>query len=255
MNSIMKDKIKKILTSLLVLAFWLGVWEIAAKLINLSFILPGVEDTFLALISSFGDKGFISSVALSLLRVLSGFILGSVLSAALAVIAARVSIIKALVTPIMTVAKSAPVVAIIIILWLMVGGENVPIVISMLMVMPIIWQNMIDGYSAIDKGLSEICAVYNFGYGKKFRLLVFPTLLKFLFPGLITASGLAFKAGIAAEIICMTKSSIGREIYDAKYMLDGPKLFAWVIIVILLSYLIEQIITHTVRRIGKKWRL
>ena len=155
----------------------------------------------------------------------------------------------------MTVAKSTPVVAIIMILWLVVGGRNVPVVIAMLMVMPIIWQNLIDGYGAIDKNLSEICSVYNFGFMKRFRLLILPTLMRFLLPGLVTASGLAFKSGIAAEIISLTKSSIGKEIADAKTLYERPRMFAWVIIVILLSLVLELIIKNLVRRIERKWHL
>ena len=251
----MKDKLKKILTTLLVLGFWLGIWEIGARIYDNNVILPTVEATFLALCNAIWDKSFVLTVLYSLLRVVGGFILGVCISVVLAVISSKIGFVKTLIAPIMTVAKSAPVVAIIIIIWLLVGGQNVPLAISMLMVMPIIWQNLIDGYSAIDKGLSEICTVYNFSYGKKFRLLILPTLMKFLFPGLITASGLAFKSGIAAEIICMTKNSIGREIYDAKLLDDGPTKFAWVILVILLSFLIEIIIKDVVRRIEKKWHL
>lgn len=255
MLSIMKDKIKKFLTGLLVLVFWLGIWEIAAIIYNNYMLFPTVEATFKALCEVIWDKNFILTVLFSLFRVLSGFVFGTLISVILAVVASKIDFVKALVAPIMTVAKSAPVVAVILIIWLLVGGQNVPIVISMLMVMPIIWQNLIDGYSSIDKGLSEICTVYNFSYGKRFRLLILPTLMKYLFPGLITASGLAFKSGIAAEIISMTKSSIGKEIYNAKYLLEGPELFAWVIIVIVLSFSLELIIKTVIRRIQRKCHL
>lgn len=251
----MKDKIKKILINFLVLAFWLGIWEIAAKIYNNDMIFPTVDVVFIALCEAIWDESFLLNVLFSLLRVLSGFVLGTLLSVILAVIASKVDFVKTLVSPIMTVAKSAPVVAFILIIWLFVGGQNVPIVISMLMVMPIIWQNLIDGYSSIDQGLLEVCAVYNFSYGKRFRLLIFPTLMKFLFPGLITAAGLAFKSGIAAEIISMTKNSIGKEIYNARYLFEGPKLFAWVIIVIILSFALELIIKTVIRRIQRKCHL
>ena len=251
----MRAKILKLLTQISVIAFWLGIWEIIAILYDNNNIIPTVESTFLALFESIWDADFIKTVLFSLLRVLLGFLLGTLLSASLAVAASKIDFIKTIVAPIMTVAKSTPVVAIIMILWLVVGGRNVPVVIAMLMVMPIIWQNLIDGYGAIDKNLSEICSVYNFSFMKRFRLLILPTLLRFLLPGLVTASGLAFKSGIAAEIISLTKSSIGKEIADAKTLYERPRMFAWVIIVILLSLVLELIIKNLVRRIERKWHL
>ena len=137
----------------------------------------------------------------------------------------------------------------------MIGGANVPIAISALMVIPIIWQNVIDGYNAIDAQLNEVCEIYNFGFFRKIRFLILPNLLKYLLPGLISASGLAWKAGVAAEIICMTKNSIGKEIYNAKYMLDGPTMFAWTVMVLILSYLIEKLIKLLIGGISKKCRL
>ena len=251
----MKAKIFKIITKISVIAFWLGIWEIIAILYNNTNIIPTVELSFITLCNSIRDTAFISTVAASLFRVLLGFVLGTLLSTALAILASKVSFVKALVSPVMTVAKSTPVVAIILIVWLLVGGKNVPVAISTLMVMPIIWQNLIDGFNSIDTNLSEICTVYNFSYGKKFRLLIFPTLMRFLLPGLLTASGLAFKSGIAAEYISMVKYSIGKEIYDAKTYNERPHMFAWVIVIILLSFVIEFSIKNAVRRIEKKWHL
>ena len=251
----MNNKLKKFVTVILVIAFWLAVWEIAAIIIDVDHVLPRVESTFLAFVSAFNDNDFFLKVALSLARVLIGFILGALLSMTFAVIATKLSFIKALVSPIMTVIKSAPVAAIVMILWVMIGGKNVPIAISMLMVIPIVWQNIIDGYDAIDPKLAEVCEIYNFSYYKRLRHLILPTLARFLFPGLITASGLAFKAGIAAEIICWTTNSIGKEIGIAKANVEGPEMFAWVILVVLLSYLLESIIKKTIREIGRKCHL
>ena len=251
----MKAKIKSFLTVIIVSAFWIGLWEIVAILYDNEIILPTFHSTFLALLSSIWDKNFLLVIAFSLLRVLLGFLIGSSVAIILAVISAKFEPLKTLFAPIMTVAKSAPVVAIIIIIWLLVGQQRVPIAISALMVMPIVWQNMIDGYEAIDRGLTEVCSVYGFSFKKSFCHLYLPTLAKYLFPGLITSSGLAFKAGIAAEIICMTKNSIGREIYDAKILDDSPTKFAWVVLVILLSLVLELAIKYAIRRIGKKWRL
>ena len=75
--------------------------------------------------------------------------------------------------------------------------------------------------------------------------------MKYLIPGIITASGLCWKAEIAAEIIAYTKRSIGQGINDAKYNLDTPTVFAWTLVIILLSVALEKGASMLLRRVNK----
>ena len=252
----MKSKIKKVLIPLAVLLFWLAVWEILAITIDLEFVLPRVEVTILTLFSLLCKKEFYLLVLSSLVRIFSSFLIGVLIAIALALLAIRFSFFKALVSPLITIFKSTPVAVLIILLWLILSsGAKVPGAVAILMVVPVIWQNMLDGYGAIDKQLDEVTKIYGFGYLKRLKILVLPTLLKFLFPGIITASGLAWKAGIAAEVICITKNSIGKEIYNAKSILDGPSTFAYTIVVLVLSIAVERLIKLVVEGVKKKCRL
>ena len=251
----MKNKIKKLLVPLAVLAFWVAVWELLAVIIDLEFVLPRVETTLEALLGLLITKDVYLLVLSSLVRIFSSFIIGVLLAMALALLAIRSPVFKALLSPLISISKSTPVAVLIMILWLMIGGAKVPGAVAILMVVPVIWQNMLYGYGAIDKQLEEVCEIYDFGYFKRLKILVFPTLLRFLFPGIITASGLAWKAGIAAEVICMTAKSVGKEIYDAKSILDGPKTFAYTIVVLILSVAVERLIKLIVEGVKKKCRL
>ena len=55
-----------------------------------------------------------------------------------------------------------------------------------------------------------------------------------------SALGLAWKAGIAAEVICYPKHSIGANLNNAKVYLESEELYAWTIVVIVISVLIEK---------------
>ena len=61
---------------------------------------------------------------------------------------------------------------------------------------------------------------------------------------------LGWKAGIAAEVLTVPRSSIGRMIFESKLYLQTTDLFAWTLAVILLSVLIEKILMRLVARIG-----
>ena len=69
---------------------------------------------------------------------------------------------------------------------------------------------------------------------------------------MITSAGLAWKAGIAAEIIAYTSNSIGKEIFNAKNYLESADMLAWTAVVVIISLIFEQIISRLGRRFTQK---
>ena len=248
MNSITKNKLKRTLIYAIGLLFWIGVWQISATLLDKPYLLPTPSATFAALGEVLLSKSFPKVVGLTLFRVLLGLTIGIVMGVLLAFLTNRFTPASAIVSPIISIIKSTPVASFIVILWVLFDGGTLAVIVAFLMVMPIIWQNLTDGFSAIDKELSELCTVYNFSYIKRLRLLIIPTLLDYFIPALITATGLAWKSEIAAEIIAYTKHSVGAMINDAKYFLETPKVFALTMIVVIMSLLLEGLTKYLLRR-------
>lgn len=238
-NSTIQSKTVKIALILLSIAFWLALWQICAMIVNRTFFLPSIPETFKALVKLLVTKEFYMRCALTLLRVLSGLTLGTVFGILFAVFSHHSAIVYAIISPMVKVIKATPVASFIILFWVMFSGNALAIIIALLMVMPIIWQNLLDGYNSIDPELVEVCDAYEIGFYKKLRILVLPALSKYFIPAFITASGLAWKSEIAAEIIAYTKNSIGQAINDAKYDFNMPTVFAWSVVIIALSVLFE----------------
>ena len=244
----MSRTVKSLIKGAFVLLFWLAVWEIAALIIDLEFVFPRVSDTFIALILLLGEGDFWISIALSLGRIILGFVIGVILGIALSLLCNLSSVVNSVISPIMTVIKATPVASFILVLWFIIGSGSVPIAIACLMVMPIIWQNLSDCYKATDKNLEEVCLVFSIDYLTKLRILIIPTLAKFLLPAMLSASGLAWKAGIAAEIIAYTENSLGRDILNAKNSFESAEMFAITVVVALLSIGIERGIKILLKR-------
>lgn len=55
------------------------------------------------------------------------------------------------------------------------------------------------------------------------------------------ALGLCWKAGIAAEVIGIPEQSIGEMLYNAKIYLNTPDLFAWTVVIVMISLLFEKL--------------
>ena len=238
----MKNKFLKLLIKIFVpLFFWLGVWHVLSIIIDNSFLLPGISETFNELFDLLQTKKFYLAVIYSTTRVMIGLSLGIVLGLLIGALCHISKIASSLILPAMTVIKSTPVASFIIVLWVLMSGDALSILIGFLMVMPIIAQTTIDGLSSIDPGLMEVAEVFNFSLLKRLKLLIIPSLKKFVLPAIITATGLAWKAEIAAEIIAYTKNSIGQGINDAKYVLNTAQVFAWTIIIIAFSIILEKV--------------
>ena len=226
----------------------LSIWQIAAEIIDHRFLLPDIPETLSALGNLLSTKEFYKATFLTLIRVFLGFIIGILSGTALAVIAYKIKYFHTLISPLVSIIKATPIASIIIILYIMLTGNTLTVLIGILMVFPIVWQNVLDAFNTMPKDLTEICYAYEIPFKKRFKILYFPTLLKYFIPAAITSSGLAWKATVSAEIIAYTTNSIGQYINDAKSNFDSPTVFAWTIVVIAFSILFEAMTKYLLRR-------
>ena len=249
------DTVKKVLYPLLALLLTLAVWEGAARIADVRFFFPTVTDTATALFTLFGTGKFWLTIARSLLRVLLGWLVGVLIGAALVFPAKRFAFFGTWARGLMSVLKSTPVASFILVLWFFIGSDAVPPFIAAMMSAPVVYQNLWDAESALDPKLGEVTRVFGFSRFAKLRYYYLPAAVGFLVPAAVTSAGLAWKAGIAAEVIAYTKDSIGREIYDAKNYFEGDAVFAWTLTVIVLSLILEKAILYLGRKAEMRWHL
>lgn len=240
--------IKKILFVSVSVAAWLLIWQLGALIVDNPAFFAGVGATLKALSRLVATIGFWKTVFLSMLRIIIGFSIGVLIGILLAYICSKSGMLCSFFSIGFSVIKSTPVASIIMILWIIIGGTRVASAIAVFMVAPIIWQNLIDGYNAVDKNLAELTDVFDVTGFKRFKLLIFPTLLRYFVPAALTSIGLAWKSGIAAEIITVAKNSIGYEIKTHKDFFESDEMFAWTLVVIVISVIFETVIRYAVRR-------
>ena len=235
-----KNNFLQILKGVAVFIICLCIWQILAITVDDSYFLPDVRETFIALGGLITKGKFYLQVMISFLRVGAGLLLGIIAGVLLATLCHVFSALSSFVAPIISVMKATPIATVILILWFTFTDASLAIFVVFLMVTPIIWQNVYDGYSSIPTELREVCYAYEFSFFKRMRILVFPALLKYFIPAVITSIGLAWKAEIAAEI--MTYSNIGRSIQDFKTVsYDSASVFAWALVIIALSMILEKL--------------
>ncbi len=233
------DRVKKWIRLLLPPAFWLGVWQLAALAVGQELLLPTPLSVGRVLWQLAGSGEFWLAAGATLGRIFGGLAVGCALGAVLAALTFRFRWAELLLAPAIRMVRAAPVVCFILLVYLWVERGRIPGAISALMVMPVLWGNLDAGLRAMDKNLLELSRAYRFPAGKRLRLVVLPSLRPYFTSGFLTALGLAWKSGVAAEVICPPKLAIGTEISFARTALETPTLFAWTLVIIALSMGLE----------------
>ena len=233
---------------LLPVLFWLGVWQLAAAAVGQELLLPGPAAVGRRLLELAAGAVFWQTALASLLRIFGGLLLGVALGALLAGLTAWVPLLDWVLTPAVKVVRATPVASFILLVYLWVERGRVPGLISALMVLPVVWGNVTRGIAETDPQLLELARAYGFGRGRTLRRIYIPSVRPYFASGCRTALGLAWKAGVAAEVLCQPQNAIGTQIYNTKYYLETPSLFAWTLVVIALSFLLEWAVGGLLRR-------
>ena len=256
------DRNNPIFCLLLPPVFWLGVWQLCALLVDRSMggrgnelLLPYPATVLAALTHLAGTGEFWESVLLSLLRVLAGLVVGAGLGGLAAALTCASAWADWLLSPAIRVVRAAPVASFILLVLLWTGRDRVPVVIVALMVLPVVWDSLSQGIRATDAQWLELARAYRFSRWKTVRLIYLPGLRPHLSAALTTATGLAWKSGVAAEVLCLPSTALGTEIYQTKYYLEIPELFAWTGVAVALSLLLEHLLRRALARWGRRWSL
>lgn len=243
---------KKSIRTVLVLIFWLTVWQLAAWTIGQEIILVSPLKVIKILFYQVQEAAFWSTVAYSSVRVVGGFFLAIIAGVLLSVISAISGTARALLEPFFSVVKSIPVVSFIILVLIWVGNKKLSVVISFLMVLPILYTNMLQGILETDQKLLEMAKVFRMSYPKKLYSIYVPEVLPYFSAGCKLGLGLCWKSGIAAEIIGLPSGSIGEQLYNAKIFLSTGELFSWTLVIILISFLFERLFFLLLRYVERR---
>lgn len=244
---------KSIITEILAVLFWIAVWHTAAVLAGKELLLPKPTSVFIRLSCLFLERSFYSAVINSIIRIMSGFIFGVLGGIVLAVFSNFAFTANNLITPMIVIIKTTPVASFIILALVWIDTTSIPTFISFLMVLPIVYANILQGMKNISKELKEVTAVFGFSFGKKIKYLYLPSLAPYFISAFCTSLGLAWKAGIAAEVLARPKNTIGTRLYDSKIYLETVDLFAYTVLIILLSLVIEKLLVYLIKRLMNKY--
>ncbi len=226
---------------------WLLVWQVGAMALDQQILLVSPVRVLVRLAELSGTAAFWQAIAASFLRITAGFLLGVTVGTVLAVLSARYRLVEELLAPALLAVRSVPVASFVILALILFSSRTLATLISFLIVLPILYSGVLCGIRAADAELLEMAQVFRIPSVRRIRYLYVPEVFPFFESACGSALGLCWKSGIAAEVIGMPQGSIGEQLQQAKVYLDTPDLFAWTLVIVLVSLVFERMFAAGLR--------
>ena len=224
------------------IGFWILVWQILALIVDNDILLASPCQTMCALWGLLGKGLFWRTVIMSLSRIGAGFLLGLASALLLAVYSKKYAWVEELLSPVMTLCKAVPIAVFVVLLLIWWGSSFLAVAICFLIVLPNIYMNTLEGLKDTDRKLLEMAQVFHLPSHTRFFYIYRPALKPFLSSSLKLSLGMCWKSGVAAEVIGTPSFSIGEQLYMSKIHLDTADVFAWAVVIVVLSVAFESVV-------------
>lgn len=242
------DKLKNKSAFLLLFCVIIILWKILSVFVGKEVIVPSPESTFHKMVQIIMGKDFFVIVLSTIIRTLVSFFLSLVLALILGLLSFISKRVSFVVDPIVSIIRSTPTMAIIILALIWLGGEKSPIFIGFIVVFPILYSNVVEGFNNIDVNLIEMAKIYDVSKKEIVTNIYIPSIRNYLLAGINAALGLNFKVMISAEVMGQPKYAMGTNLFIQKINLEMSGVFAWAIILILIATFFDFIVNRVGRR-------
>lgn len=244
---------KNILFSLLAVALLWIFWLVMYYCVNNEFVLPSIGTTFSEMGKLLAGGSFWRAFGYTLLRTVGAFAFSLLAGALLAAAALYKRGIRAFLAPIISVLRTVPTMAIILILLLWTTPAFAPVVVSVLVLLPAVYAAVLSALDDVKESYGEMARAYRVSAGRK----IFRMYLPLSVPPVLKQAGGIFSMGlkitVSGEVLASTYRSIGGLMQEAKSFVQMPELLALTILTVLLGFLLEGLCSLAYKLIVR-WR-
>ena len=240
---------KKLIKAIVITVIWFAIWQIICLLVGRELLIPSPLRVLIKLWTLAGTGRFWSNIALSILRIVIGYLAALAVGSLIGILTALSGLLDAFLSPIAKIIRATPVASFIILLFVFLARNHIPAFTAFLMVVPLVWANVYEGIKNCDQNLLEMAQVFCLRRRTILGKIYLPSVMPFFLAAARTGMGLAWKAGIAAEVLTSPTYGIGTALYNSKIYLETTDLFAWTCVIILISVILEKLFLQLIRKL------
>ncbi len=241
-----------IFSAVSILFMWI-VWVLAYFILRNDYLLPSVGATFSALGRLLKEAAFWRAFAGTLLRTLWAFLLSLFLGVGLALLAGSWTWVRHFLSPIVSVLRTVPTMAIILVLLLWTNAAVAPVIVALLVLMPAFYAAALSALDGVRAEYGVLARAFRVNAKRKAFCMYLPLMA----PDLLRQSGSVFSMGlkitISGEVLSQTFRSLGGMMQEAQIYVDMPRLLALTLLAVVLGFLLE-IIGLIAYKLIVRWR-
>lgn len=238
--------VENICYPILALGIIFAIWAIVAKVKDNALVFPMPSVVLERFFTLGSEEGFWISVGYSLYRTIVCFAISFVLAMLFAVLGGLFKPLHKVMSPVVSVLRSAPTVAVILIMYALlgVGKSNImAIFVGFLIAFPVMYSAFYSAIIGVDKDLIEMAKVYKMRHVDVVRGIYIPSIAQSVFDVSQSTVSLTLKVVVASEILTSVSKSIGEKIATANAIGEFAYLFAYTLIAIVFSFVLEGIVS------------
>ncbi|KAF1022616.1 MAG: putative aliphatic sulfonates transport permease protein SsuC [Paracidovorax wautersii] len=234
------------------------LWELLARWQDNDLLLPTFSATAVALVDGLASGELVEKVRISLAILVQGYLAGIALAFVLTTLAVSTQFGRDLLSTLTSMFNPLPAIALLplALLWFGLGQGSLVFVL----IHSVLWPLALNTYAGF-QGVPETLRMAGRNYGLKglpyvLQILV-PAALPSILSGLKIGWAFAWRTLIAAELVfgaSSGKGGLGWFIFQNRNELYTDRVFAGLVLVILIGLLVENVVFSTLERVTvRRW--
>jgi len=242
------DRKKRLLISFASCIALIFIWDIVSIMVDAPVILPSPFEVASSVLKLFASPQFLKNVGSTVLRALLSFVIIFVCGSVTGTAAGLCPALDAVLSPFITLLKATPVMSVILLAFIWFSTGTVPVFAAFLMAFPVMYVQVLNGTHRLDEKLLQMCSVYRISGKKYFFNFVIPSLVPSYVTGAKQSLAMIWKVVIAAEVLTVPSSGIGRSLQLAQVHLDTASVFAWTVVAVVLTFAGDAVFSLLIRK-------
>lgn len=230
-----------------------ALWEWSAQAFGLLALFPPPTVTVKRFAELVLDGTLEAAAVVSLLRILAGFLVGSLAGTALGLLMGSSPVVRALAEPYVHFLRFVPPLAWFapVLLWFGTG-ESTRVLLIFYTTVFVVALNAMAGVAAVARNKVRMARAFGANRRQVFFLITLPASLPFIFTGMRMAMGNSFMTVVAAEMLGATEG-LGYFVLSSQFWLDIAAIFSGVIALGVLGFAADHLFQWLIRRYGAKY--
>ena len=246
--------LKNLIQTGVAIAFLLAVWWVAYLSVGNDLLIPPLSDSLKEMGDLLVKAAFWRALGGTLLRALIAFFISFLLAVFFAVIAYLVPWFERFFAPIVSVLRSMPILAVLLVLLSFLDAGKAPIAVAFLSLFPMLYAGVLAALSGLDKHLIEVSLVCGTPLWRRVTEIYLPLSSPYILKEGAAALSFSLKLIVSAEVLSFTAKSLGGMMQDAKLYSEIPQLFALVGVTFALGLVLETAVGMFANILEKKIR-